>query len=323
MAADTDRRDVLRRLAQAGIVLGASGIVAALGLLSPGRWSAARRAVTLPDRTVPADPSLPVGAVARGGDTATRVRAAVDAVGGIERFVRPGDRVLLKPNMSWDRRPAQGANTDPEVVAEVVRMCREAGAGSVVAADHPVNDPKRTVSRSGIGAAVREAGGEVIVPPDAGFRKILLGGAVLEQWEVLETALEADRVINLPVVKNHSSSRMTCGLKNWYGFLGGTRARLHQRLHESIADLGAAFRPTLTIVDATRVMVRGGPTGGRLDYVRDEGAIAAGTDAVALDAWAATMLDLAPSDVRYITLAEGRGLGVADPSVLGEVDAGV
>jgi len=322
MADGTDRRDVLRRLAQAGIVLGASGAAAALGLLSPGRWNPARRTATLPDRTVPADANLPVGVIARGGDTPSRVRAAVDAVGGIERFVKPGETVLLKPNMSWDRRPAQGANTDPEVVAEVVRLCREAGAGRVVAADHPVNNPERTVVRSGIGAAVREAGGEVLVPPGAGFRKVILGGAVLEQWEVFEPALEADRMINLPVVKNHSSSRMTCGLKNWYGFLGGTRARLHQRLHESIADLGMAFLPTLTIVDATRVMMRGGPTGGRLDYVREEGAIAAGTDSVALDAWGATLLDLAPSDIRYITLAEGRGLGVADPSVLGEIDAG-
>jgi uncharacterized protein (DUF362 family) len=322
MAEKPDRREVIRRLAQAGIVLGASGAAAALGALSPRRHDRKAEILTLPDRSVPPDPSLPPGVVARGGDTSARVRAAVDAMGGIERFVRPGESVLLKPNMSWDRRPAQGANTDPEVVAEVIRLCREARAGRIVVADHPVNSPERTVKRSGIGAAAREAGAEVLVPPATGFRPTVLGGSVLERWEVFEPALEADRIINLPVVKDHSASKMTCGLKNWYGLLGGTRERLHQRLHESIADLGLAFRPTLTVVDATRVMMKGGPTGGRLDYVREENAVAAGTDTVALDAWGATLLEMPPREVRYITLAEGRGLGVADPSSLGEIHVG-
>jgi uncharacterized protein (DUF362 family) len=126
---------------------------------------------------------------------------------------------------------------------------------------------------------------------------------------VLAPALDADRIINVPVVKVHALSRLTCGLKNWYGLLGGQRELLHQWIHASIADLGSAFLPTLTVTDATRVMVRGGPQGGRPTDVVPVGAVAAGTDPVAQDAWAAGLVGLDPRDVGHIVLAEGRGLG--------------
>jgi uncharacterized protein (DUF362 family) len=137
----------------------------------------------------------------------------------------------------------------------------------------------------------------------------MLGGATLDHWEVFAPLFLADRVINLPIVKDHALTRFTCGLKNWYGLLGGTRARLHQEIHHAITDIAGAVRPTLTVVDATRVMVRGGPTGGRLEDVRIENAVGAGTDPVALDAWGAGLLGLDPMDIPYLILAEGRGLG--------------
>lgn len=309
MSADTRRRDVLIRLAKAGAALGAAGLAGGLGTLSPGRRREAEPAAPPRRLEAPADGNGVPLAVARGGTPGAMVRAVVSAMGGMSRFVRRGETVLVKPNMAWDRPPDLGANTHPEVVAEVVRLCVQAGAGRVLVGDVPVHDASRVTERSGIGPAARQAGAELIVPPAAGFVLTRIGGAVLDAWEVFRPVLEADRIINVPVVKDHALTRLTCGLKNAYGFLGGTRARLHQQIHPAIADLAITFRPALTIVDATRVMTRGGPTGGRAEDVRPEWAVAAGTDAVALDAWGARLLGIDPADIPYLVLAEGRGVG--------------
>lgn len=309
MSGKVGRRELLKRLGQAGAILGAAGAAAGLGLLSPGRWREPGVARAPADRTVPGAPGEPPIVVARSVRPSTAVRAAVEALGGIARFVRPGETVLVKPNMAWDRTPEQAANTNPEVVAEVVRLCREARAARVVVADVPIHDAARAAYRSGIGEAARQAGAELVIPPGPGFVVAALGGAVLDSWEVFAPMMGADRLINVPVVKDHALTRLTCGLKNGYGVLGGTRARLHQQIHLSIVDLAMAFRPTLTVVDATRVMRRGGPTGGRLEDVEAVGAVAAGTDAVALDAWGAGLLHLDPAEVTHLVLAEARGLG--------------
>jgi uncharacterized protein (DUF362 family) len=309
MKESSGRRQFLRRLAQAGAITGAAGVAGLLGVLSPGRWTARERARVPRDLGVDDDPSFAPLAVVRDLMPGAAVRAAVGEVGGISRFVRRGETVLVKPNMAWDRTPEQGANTSPEVVAEVVRLCREAGASRVIVADAPVADPERVAARSGIAAAARQAGADLLLPSSAGFALGNIGGSVLDVWEVLAPALTVDRIINVPIVKDHALTRLTCGLKNLYGLLGGTRARLHQQIHLSIADLARAFRPTLTVVDATRVMTRGGPTGGRLEDVARVGAVAAGTDPVGLDAWGATLLGLDPREIQYLVLAEGRGLG--------------
>jgi uncharacterized protein (DUF362 family) len=304
-----DRRLVLRRLGQAGVVLGAAGAVAGLGLLGRGRFRAGGAGRAPRDLRAPDEPGRPPLVVARGGEPAVLVRAALAAIGGIGRFVKRGETVLVKPNMAWDRTPEQGANTHPDVVAEVVRQCREAGARRVIVADNPVHDAHRVAERSGIRAAVRAAGGDLVLPGDSGFQWTALGGSVLASWDVLSVLFQADRLVNLPVVKHHSLSRLTCGLKNHMGLIGGSRGRLHQDIHPALVDLLAAFRPTLTVVDATRVMMRNGPTGGRLEDVVAANAVAAGTDPVACDAWAARQLGLDPAEVGHVVLADGRGLG--------------
>ncbi len=303
------RREVLARLGRAGLVLGGAGLLTALGLRSKGRWSGGDAPAVILRREVARDPSRPTAIVAAGGGIAPMVRAAIDALGGIGRFVVAGDVVLLKPNMAWDRPPELGANTHPEIVAEIARLCREAGAARVLVGDVPVHDAERAAARSGIADAARRAGAELVLPDDGGFREAALDGAVLSSWEVFLPALTATKLINVPVVKDHALTRLTAGLKNWYGVLGGTRARLHQAIDASIADLAVAFRPTLTVVDATRVMTKGGPTGGRLEDVRQVGLVAAGTDPVALDAWSAHLLGLDPGTIGYLALAEGRGVG--------------
>jgi len=305
----TDRRLVLKRLGQAGALLGASGALAAWGLRSPGRFRTGAAVHTLRDLRVAEVAGRPPIVAAHGTDPAVMVRAALAGLGGMERFVSKGDVVLVKPNMAWDRTPEQGANTHPDVVAEVVRQCRAAGARRVLVAENPVHDAERVAERSGIGAAVRAAGGTLVLPGASGFAWTALGGSVLASWDVLAVLLQADRLINVPVVKHHSLSRLTCGFKNHMGLVGGSRGRLHQDIHPALVDLGAAFRPTLTVVDATRVMKRNGPTGGRLEDVEAVNAVAAGTDPVACDAWAARQLGLDPRDVGHVVLADGRGLG--------------
>lgn len=305
----TDRRLVLQRLGQAGAVAGAAGLLGALGLVLPGRFRAGAPSRRMPDLRASDEGDFAPLVVGRGSDPARLVRATVEALGGMGRFVAAGETVLVKPNMAWDRTPEQGANTSPPVVAEVVRLCRAAGARRVLVAENPVHDAERVAARSGLAAAVHEAGGTLVLPRRSGFTPAIIGGSILDRWDVLTVFFEADRLVNVPVLKHHSLSRMTCGLKNHMGLLGGRRGRLHQEIHVAVADLAAAFRPTLTVVDATRVMMRNGPTGGRLEDVAVVNAVAAGTDPVACDAWAARLLALEPGDVGHLVQADGRGLG--------------
>jgi uncharacterized protein (DUF362 family) len=260
--------------------------------------------------TVPPDASLPELAVVQGEDPRQLVRRAVAELGGMKRFVARGDVVVIKPNVSWDRTPEQAANTNPDVVAETARLCLDAGAKTVIVTDVSINEPHRCFARSGIADAARAAGAEVVLPEERKFKRVDLGGDLLRVWPVFEPFLTADKMINLPVAKHHSLTGVTLGLKSWYGILGGQRQRLHQRIHESLADLGSFMRPTLTLIDAYRVLLRGGPSGGNLEDVALRKTLIAGTDPVALDAYVAKAYwNLGEEDLLYLQLASQRGLG--------------
>ncbi len=304
------RRDALGRLLRLG-GLGAGS--AALGVWLSGRSrrpEEQRVAVVEHHFTVPPDASLPELVVAQGDDPAALVRRSLEELGGIRRFVGRGDVVVLKPNIAWDRTPEQAANTNPLVVAEVVRLCQEAGAKKVIVTDVSCNDPRRCFQRSGIAQAARAAGAEVVFPEERLFKQVNLRGESLGNWPVLESFLAADKMINLPVAKHHSLTGVTLGMKNWYGILGGQRSRLHQRIHESLVDLADFMRPTLTIVDAYRVLVRNGPTGGSLSDVELKKTLVAGTDPVAADAYVAKAYwGLDCQSLPYLKLAGVRGLG--------------
>lgn len=255
--------------------------------------------------------------IAHGTDPNWMVRAAVDKLGGIERFIRPGDRVVVKPNAAWDRMPEQAANTNPEVVSAVVRLVKGARPSKIVVTDVSLNDPYRAFSRSGIEAAAKEAGAEIWIPSDNDFVLTDLKGELLKVWPVSRAFLEADKVINVPVVKHHSLSRCTLAMKNWYGILGGRRNQLHQEIHTSIADLAQAMRPTLTVMDATRVLMRNGPTGGSLNDVLTHNTILVGMDEVAIDAYSMGILGIKPSEVEFMEIAQRRSLGRIDWKSLG------
>jgi len=259
-------------------------------------------------------------ATARGQGPVTNIRQALAAIGGIEAFVKAGERVAIKPNCAWDRAPEQAANTDPALIGELVRQCLSAGASSVTVLDNSCHDPGRSFKRSGIEAAARDAGASVEHQRSTGTVRLDLGGSTLGVWEVLKPIAEADRVINVPVVKHHSLSRATLGMKNWFGAIDGRRSNLHQRIGQVCAELGAAFRPTLTVVDATRILTAGGPTGGSLALVNPADCLAVATDPVAADAWGASLLGLGPEQLPHIAIAARLGLGTADwQSVMIEV----
>jgi uncharacterized protein (DUF362 family) len=307
------RRDLLTRWGPAALV---ATTLAGTGALLGGREGRHRppddRLLGSP-RDWRVDASAPGRLVTTSGSSsADNVRRALVAVGGIERFVRRGDKVAIKPNCAWDRTPEQAANTDPALVAELVRLCLAAGAASVWVVDSTCHDPDRSFERSGIAPAARAAGARVGHQSSGGVVRLDLGGTQLGPWDVLKAIAEADRLINVPIVKHHGLARVTVGMKNWIGAVTGPRSAMHQRLPQVTAELGAAFRPTLTVVDATRVMVSGGPTGGSLSSVRVMNQLAVATDPVAADAWGASLLGVGARDLSYLDIAMRLGLGSTD-----------
>ena len=272
---------------------------------------------------VPVSKDHPSIAIIHGKDVQKMSDEAMKKLGGMSRFISPGDRVLIKPNVGWDRQPEQAANTSPELVGAIVDLCRKARASEVWVTDVSINDPYRSFARSGIEEAVLKSGGEIKFTTQNDFVLTDLKGKVLQVWPVSKFYHEVDKVINLPVVKHHSLSKCTIAMKNWYGILGGRRNRLHQDINTSIADLATAVRPTLTIVDATRVLVRNGPTGGNLSDVSVENTIIAGLDEIALDSYSLRFLDLKAEDVPFLTMGEERGLGVTDWKSLDYVELNV
>ena len=265
---------------------------------------------TIGSYAVDSGSAAPALSIARrmGSSGAKLVKEALQGLGGMGRFVSSGDVVLIKPNAAFATPPVFGATTSPEVLAEVVRQCISAGAKQVLVADNPIGNAQSCFDLSRLGAAAMEAGAKVFWPRAKDFRNVLVPGRIIGQWEVLyEPLAAADKLIGIPTLKTHNRCEMSAAMKNWYGFLGGRRGVLHQRLHGAIADLAELFRPTLVVLDATRKLLRNGPTGGSLSDVEAGYTVAAGTDQVAIDAFAAAMLKIEPP--QFIRAAANRGLG--------------
>ncbi len=305
-----NRREALIKLLRVGgVAAGAAG----LGFWLSEHSERPEHALAMSARrshTVAADAAWPEMAVIQGDDPEQLARTAIEELGGIRRFVSRADVVLVKPNIGWDRTPEQAANTNPKIVAEIVRQCWNAGAKRVIVTDVSCNDPRRCFQRSGIAEAAQSVGAEVILPDPSRFKDVDLRGEVLREWAIFDPFLSADKIINVPIAKHHSLTGTTLGMKNWYGILGGPRHQLHQKIHESLVDLADFIRPTLTIIDCYRVLIRNGPTGGNLDDVLLKKTLVAGTDPVALDAYVAKAYwNLEVSSLPYLKMAAQRGLG--------------
>lgn len=321
--AQATRRAFIR---QASIV-GSAAIGAGWVALAPADWPLSLKdpdgergkpqpkLVHLPENGFAVEPSavLPQLGVARGQTTDAMVRAAIDAIGGIGRFVQRGDVVVIKPNVAFERAAPLGATTDPNLLAALVRVVREAGADEVRVVDNPIESPESCFERSGIRKAALEAGARVYLPSPDAFETLVVPGATwIEQWPFFWTPFrDANKVIGVAPVKDHNLCRASMTTKNWYGLLGGRRNQFHQDIHGIISDLALMMRPTFVVLDGTKVLFRNGPTGGSLTDVAPGHTIVASTDGLAADALGWDLLLGRASEARpdYFAQVEARGLG--------------
>jgi len=276
------------------------------------------KGLRLPEKGFAVDRStvLPHLGVARGADIDAMLKAAVDAIGGIQRFVTTGDVVLVKPNVAFERSAPLGATSSPDVVAALVRLCREAGAAEVRVADNPIESPAACFARSGVERAAVESGAEVYLPTPSDFRLLETPGAThVGRWPFFWRPFAGvTKVIGTAPVKDHNLCRASMTTKNWYGLLGGRRNQFHQDIHGIIADLALMLRPTFVVLDGSRVLWRSGPTGGSLADVREGRTIVASTDSLAADAfgWDDLLARKGEPLPAYFAQAAARGLGNPD-----------
>ncbi len=249
-------------------------------------------------------------AIAHSPSPSAITKAAIDALGGIKKFISRGDIVVIKPNIAWDRLPEQAANTNPDVVATVAKLCLDAGAKKVKIFDRTVNDPRRCYVQSGIADAVKPLRVELEHIDDRKFKDMDIKGQALKSWPLYTEIFEADKVINIPIAKHHGLAKLTMSMKNWMGVMGGSRSNIHQKLDESLADLSMKIKPTLTILDAVRILTANGPQGGSLSDVRRLDTVIAGIDQVAIDSYGATLFGMKGSDLGYVRLADRMGIGI-------------
>jgi uncharacterized protein (DUF362 family) len=251
---------------------------------------------------------------------------AIENLGGMARFVPKGSTVWIKPNINFHRTPEFAANSNPHVVATVARLCIEAGAGKVRVGDVPYFGADQSYAMSGIADAVKAVGAEMVFidkeKPEK-FREAAIGGKFLDKWPLSTEIIDADILINLPVAKQHPLPKFSGCMKNLMGVAGGDRSKWHDNIAGYVSDLNSFVKPRLHVVDVIRSIISGPPKGGNLDDVKYFGVVAAGTDPVALDAFAATTIGFKPSEIETLTTGASRGLGTLDYASLNPREATV
>jgi uncharacterized protein (DUF362 family) len=328
---EIDRRELIRLTVLTSLAAGAGGLSGCARLLE---WSEAQRQAPVrrefggepPAASTPATGSAdasgaaptpavvhPDLGVARGDDPAANAVAAVALLGGMGRFVKKGDTVVIKPNILTARAPEYGATTNPAVVAAVAKMCWEAGAKSVTVFDHPTAPPRQAYDVSGIARAVSDVDARMKVLSDRDYDRIEIpGGRSLKSWPLVTDIFDADVVINIPCAKTHGLAGLTMSMKNLMGIMGGSRGTMHQGFDQKIVDINSLVRPHLQVLDGTRLLIRNGPSGGSLTDVRPGRLVIAGTNAVAVDSYGASLFGRTPGSLSYLKLAEKQGLGSTD-----------
>jgi uncharacterized protein (DUF362 family) len=273
--------------------------------------------------TTPPPPPPPPGdaaylAVARGDSPTAMVQAALTALGGIERFVRPGNDVIIKPNICVSYRTYEyAATTNPEVVGALVTLCLGAGARRVRVMDNPFSgSAAEAYPTSGIEEAVRSAGGEMEVMSTMKFQGAAIPyGRMITSWPVYRDMLETDVLIDVPIAKHHGLARLTLGMKNLLGVVANPGG-LHTDLSEKLTDLATLVRPHLTVIDGVRILMNNGPSGGSLSDVKMTNTVIASHDIVAADAYAATLFNLQGADIGAVRAGSQRGLGTMDMTAI-------
>ncbi len=331
------RRQLLKRVAAAGSVAGATGYLA----WAPATWPLSMRDTTgarskpvhkveeiKPYTVAKASGAVDVGIArgTRGADgeftqeqIANLFRASIDQISGgkgLQHFIKPGDIVLVKPNVAFDRSPNLGATSNPVILETLIRIilddCR---AQEVRVADNPIESPPDCFRKSKVEYATLKGGGRIYLPDSNAFKMLRTPGAKLieEWWFFHRPFTNVDKVIGLAPVKDHNLCHASMGIKNWYGLLGGTRNQFHQDINEIVSDLSLLIKPTLTILDGTNVLMQNGPTGGDPSNVKKGDVIMAGIDPVALDTYAFEhVLERGKDFPLYLTKAAEKGSGSMD-----------
>jgi uncharacterized protein (DUF362 family) len=240
------------------------------------------------------------------------VKAALDAMGGVNHFITKGDVVVIKPNVAFDKNPDLAATTQPDTLAAVVRLCLGAGARKVIVADNPINNPESCFFKTKVGDAALRAGAELMLPKESYFEDLYIGGETIKNtWRMFYRPFrEATKVIGVSPVKDHNLCKATVTMKNWYGLLGNPRNQFHQDIHGIISDFALMMKPTLVIADGRKLLMQHGPTGGSLNDVKKGDAIVVGTDHTAVDSWCVTrLLEKQRHEIVYLDKVIARGLG--------------
>ena len=260
--------------------------------------------------------------IVRGQDRIATLRLAIKSLGGIETFIKRGDRVLLKVNAAFASPAMLSATTHPAIIAEMTALCYGAGAASVVVTDNPINDPASCFNLTGIAEAARGAGAKVILPRDELFKSLTVPQAKLirNRPVLYQPLVDITKVIGMAPVKDHHRSGASMVMKNWYGLLGGRRNIFHQDINTIIKELAMMVNPSLVILDGTMSMMTNGPTGGSLSDLKQTDTMIVGTDQVAADAFGATLRNKKFNDLPFIGMAEAAGLGTADYRSLDPVE---
>lgn len=323
------RREFLRHLIYSGLALASVKSVfnltgcASVTPATPSFGTMTSPSPTLsPERAAAsATPPLPVIpedaaylSVAHGNSPQLMVERAIKSLGGMERFVKKGDEVIIKPNICVAYHTYEyAATTNPEVVAALTGLCLNAGAKRVRVMDQPFGGtPEQAYAKSGIGEAVRQAGGEMVIMSPLKYRDTPIpAGKDITRWSIYGDALDCDVLINVPIAKHHNLARLTLGMKNLMGLVE-SRNQLHQNLGQRLADLTTLLYPALTVIDAVRILTNHGPTGGDLKDVRRSDTVIASHDIITADTYAATLFGLTANDIPSIRAGLNSGLGVAD-----------
>lgn len=269
--------------------------------------------------TAPKTPEVASGecdiVAVRGNNARIQLRTAIEELGGAERFGFKGKRILIKPNCAFANNPSLATTTSPELVGEMVKMCFENGAASVLVFDHLLTDiPEKTLEVNGIGKAAAEAGADIKAyaasRPGPSCRIEIEGAEAMPHIDVLNEVLEADFIINMPKAKHHSATVLTLSMKNLIGVLGDM-GRMHSGdIHKAIGELNTVIRPGINVLDAMSILINNGPGGpGDIEYPNE---IVAGVDPVAVDSYASSLFGKQPRDIPSLKHAEALGVGTLD-----------
>ncbi|MDR1695840.1 MAG: DUF362 domain-containing protein [Endomicrobium sp.] len=254
-------------------------------------------------------------AAVTGEDIEKITRKSVELLGGMGKFVKSGDIVVVKPNMSWNRTPEYAATVNPAVAATVVKMCFESGAKTVKVFDNTCNDKKLCYENSGVMKAAKGAGATVLYMDDWKFApaKMAKPGALMNEWPVYKDAVECDAFINVPIAKTHGLGTLTLSIKNLMGVCGGSRSQMHWELEKKLAEVYDFVKPDLNIIDAYNILTANGPRGGNLSDVVKKATVIASADPVLADCYAAkTLFNVDGMKIPHIKFAAGYSIGKGD-----------